>query len=191
MNVLNLSLDMGIAPCVVLSASSHIILSSRARHSTRVTRSSPVRFHLTRNTTDRRRIRRGYTVFRFHRNGFKDPSVYRREPLSLRSEPPLRRTRPTSLWSRRILFIYIYLYFTAVSPYRTYRRRCIYFFFFPYVRKTVPLLRSRRNLKEAGRFKTALFPTAAFSKDLNNIAFFSPTPLSSLVHRVFFAFAFS
>lgn len=32
--------------------------------------------------------------------------------------------------------------------------------------------RSRKYLKEAGRFKTALFPTAASSKDLNNIAFF-------------------
>lgn len=128
MNVLNLSLDMGIASCVVLSASSHIILSSRARHSTRVTRSSPVRFHLTRNTTDHRWIHRGYTVFRFRRNGFKDPSVYRREPLSLRSEPPLRRTRPISSRSRRILFIYIYI--TAVPPHRTYRRRCICFFFY-------------------------------------------------------------
>lgn len=124
MNVLNLSLDMGIAPCV-LSASSHIILSSRARHSTRVTRSSPVQFHLTRNT-DRRWIRRGYTVFRFRRNGFKDPSVYRREPLSLRSEPPPRRTRLTPLRSRRILFIYIYI--TAVPPHRTHRCICSFLF---------------------------------------------------------------
>lgn len=119
---------MGIAPCVVLSASSHIILSSRARHSTRVTRSSPVRFHLTRNTTDRQWIRRGYTVFRFRRNGFKDPSVYRREPLSLRSEPPPRRTRLTLSRSR-----WISRSCTSASPqslcFATYR--CICSFLFP------------------------------------------------------------
>lgn len=142
-----------IAPCV-LSASSHIILSSRARHSTRVTRSSPVQFHLTRNTTDRRWIRRGYTVFRFRRNGFKDPSVYRREPLSLRSEPPPRRARLTPLRSRRILFIYIYI--TAVPPHRTHRCTRSPFCFL-YVRKSRRAFEEslreefwRRLLKEAG-----------------------------------------
>lgn len=141
MNVLNLSLDMDIAPCVVLSASSHIILSSRARHSTRVTRSSPVRFHLTRNTTDRRWIRRGYTVFRFRRNGFKDPSVYRREPLSLRSEPVVARDLSRDHDGSCS-------YISTSPQYRSRRRTCS---FFPLPTKDyVPLLRSRVVAKGAG-----------------------------------------
>lgn len=158
---------MGIAPCVVLSASSHIILSSRARHSTRVTRSSPVRFHLTRNTTDRRWIRRGYTVFRFRRNGFKDPSVYRREPLSLRSEPPPRRTRLTPSRSRRISPVRVHLHHRSLSASHL-PLHLLLFVSFTYERPV--LLRSRcersrrRLLKEAGRSKTVLFPTAASSR---------------------------
>jgi len=141
---------MGIAPCVVLSASSHIILSSRARHSTRVTRSSPVRFHLTRNTTDRRWIRRGYTVFRFRRNGFKDPSVYRREPLSLRSEPPPRRTRLTLSRSRRISRSC-----TSASPQTLRFAPTVAFapFCFLYVRKTGAFEESLRKEPEEASLK--------------------------------------
>lgn len=93
-NALDLSLDVGTAPRRIIDFIAYNPLF--ARHSTRVTRSSrPISFDAM-HRRPLRCIRRGYTVFRFRRNGFKHPS---RVPqgshcLSLANAPSSRKTHP-------------------------------------------------------------------------------------------------
>jgi hypothetical protein len=189
-NVPNLSLD--IAPRHIIRFIAYNPILTRA---TRVTRSSrPIPFDAEHQRPPR--IRRGYTVFRFRRNGFKDPSVYRRELLSLLSEhslvalnsPQSRRILSSSHTHIRIYNLYLYflvlflfLLRPSAFPYRS-PRRCTCFFF-RRVQEPVPLCRvvekSQGSLKETGRFKAVVvFPTAASAEQIWIISSSSPRLLA-------------
>jgi hypothetical protein len=69
---------------------------------------------------DPSRICRGYTVFRFRCNGFKDPAVYHREPLSFLSEHflvALGSTQSTDL-------VRVYAHLRSLSSTLVHRNRC-------------------------------------------------------------------
>lgn len=122
--------------------------------------------------------------------------MYRREPLSLRSEPPSRPVARDLPGDHTTDPVHTYLHHRSPSASHLYlcMLHLLSFIFFSLRTKDcMPLLRSRegrRNLKEAGRFKTALFPKAVSSKDLNNIVFSSSSFISTCF-LVFFAFVFN
>jgi len=147
---------------------------------------------------DPSRICRGYTVFRFRCNGFKDPAVYHREPLSFLSEHSLValgsnqstdlvrahvHTYPQSLFHTCNCITTVAIAVLAFVPFFVaYTKLCCFW--------GIVVEGARGNLKSPGRFKAlVVFPTVAFANDLNNIVC-SPFLLVCLALYAFLASAF-